>query len=230
MVSAFGVSGPLADPKLELFQQGSTAAIQSNDDWSGGDTLTNAFAQLGAFPLDSRSKDTALLADLAVSGTSPYSARITQTAATPGIALAEVYDADSLGSSAYLVNLSTFAFVGTGENLLSAGFVIRGNIPKRLLVRAIGPGLSAFGAVGLLSDPQLQVIDANGVVVASNSDWGGTLALKTAFTQAGAFQIPDISSDAAVVVQLNPGTYTVQVTGVGNTTGNALVEVYDLDP
>ncbi|MSU50849.1 MAG: hypothetical protein EXS37_17470 [Opitutus sp.] len=68
------------------------------------------------------------------------------------------------------------------------------------------------------------------VAIASNDNWGGTATLKTAFTNAGAFVIADASRDAALVVTLQPGGYTVVVSGVGNTTGNALVEVYDLDP
>ena len=66
--------------------------------------------------------------------------------------------------------------------------------------------------------------------LASNNDWAGTAELKAAATAAGAFTIPDAGRDAAVLVTLPPGTYSVLVTGVGNTTGNALVEIYDLDP
>jgi acetyl-CoA acetyltransferase len=125
----------------------------------------------------------------------------------------------------------TLGFVGPAENALSAGFVIAGTGTKRLLVRAVGPGLAGLGVPGLLADPQLAVhaLDAASAL-ASNNDWAGTAELKAAATAAGAFTIPDAGRDAAVLVTLPPGTYSVLVTGVGNTTGNALVEIYDLDP
>ena len=151
--------------------------------------------------------------------------------ATSGVALAEIYDADPIISPVRLVNVSTLGFVGTGANALSPGFVIRGNLAKQLLIRAVGPGLTQFGVGGMLADPQLQVIPAGqAAAIASNDNWGGSATLKSAFTQAGAFIIADTSKDAAVLVSLAPGGYTVVVSGVGNTTGNALVEIYDLDP
>jgi hypothetical protein len=130
------------------------------------------------------------------------------------------------------VNLSTLGFVGAGDNVLTAGFVISGNAPKRLLVRAIGPGLAPFGVPNLLSDPQVGVVPLGGIdPVATNDDWPNTDTLRTAFTNAGAFALTPGSKDSALVVTLDPGAYTVIVSGVSlSASGTALVEIYDLDP
>jgi len=88
-----------------------------------------------------------------------------------------------------------------------------------------------INVAGALADPQFRVVPLNqNFTVASNDNWGGTAALQAAFAQTYAFALPTDSLDAAAVVRLPPGGYTVQATGVGNTTGNVLVEVYDMDP
>ena len=229
-LSAFGLNG-LADLKLDVVNQQTNALAATNDDWGGGAALANGFASLGAFALPANSKDAAVQTSLPVNQ-GGYSVRITPAGtATSGVALAEVYDGDSADSPVRIVNVSTLGFVGTAENVLTPGFVIRGALPKRVLIRAIGPGLTPFGVGGLIADPQFSVFPSgSSVAVATSNDWGGTAELKAAFTAAGAFAIPDISRDAAAVVTLNPGGYTVVVTGVGNTTGTAIVEVYDLNP
>ena len=231
-LATFGLGAPLADPKLDVFAQGGAAtSIIANDDWGGSVSLSNACTGVGAFPLDPASKDSAVEASLAVNG-SGYTVRIAPNEATSsGIALAEVYDADALDAPVRLINVSTLGFAGTGENVITAGFVVGGTGTKSLLIRAVGPGLAQFGVTGWLADPQLQVIPAGqSTAVASNDDWGGTAALKSAFTTAGAFVLPDASKDAAVFVCLPPGGYTVVISGAGTTTGTALIEVYDLDP
>ena len=228
-LSVFGVGGVLSDAKLDVIPLGGSNVLISNDGWGGSASLSNAFSSVGAFALPSASKDSAVQAGL-VAGA--YTVRVSPGGvATSGVALAEIYDADPIISPVRLVNVSTLGFVGTGANALSPGFVIRGNLAKQLLIRAVGPGLTQFGVGGILADPQLQVIPAGqAAAIASNDNWGGSATLKSAFTQAGAFIIADTSKDAAVLVSLAPGGYTVVVSGVGNTTGNALVEIYDLDP
>jgi hypothetical protein len=97
----------------------------------------------------------------------------------------------------------------------------------------VGPTLGAapYNVPGVLADPQFRVVPlGQDFTVASNDNWGGTAALQAAFAQTYAFALPADSRDAAVVVRLPPGGYTVQATGVGDTTGNVLVEVYDMDP
>ena len=229
-----GISAPLADPKMELiFPLSGGISTVANDDWGGSAALAAAFASVGAFPLPPNSKDAALSVTLANSSTG-YTINVAASrAGASGTALVEIYDADPINAPVRLVNVSTLGFAGRGEQALAAGFVIDGNVAKLVLIRAVGPGLSQFpGQSDLLADPQLQVIPSGQpyFVAASNNDWGGTPALKTAFAQAGAFALPDTSRDAAVLVTLQPGAYTVAVSGAGTSTGTVLVEIYDLDP
>ena len=229
-LSSFGLAG-LGDTKMDVLNQQTGASVVTNDNWGGGTTLANTFAAVGAFPLAPTSADAAVVASVPVNANG-YSVRITAAgSASTGIALAEVYDADPLSSPARLINVSTLGFAGTGANALTPGFVIGGTAAKQVLIRAIGPGLAAFGVGGTLVDPQLTVIPLGlNVTVARSDDWGGTAELKAAFGTAGAFGLADTSKDAAVVVRLPPGGYSVVVVGAGGATGTALVEVYDLDP
>jgi hypothetical protein len=230
-LSLFGLPTALEDVALELNNQQTGAVTAANDDWGGVGALSNAFASVGAFPLAASSKDAAVQVSLPVNQ-GGYSVRISPGGtATTGVALAEVYDADDDRSPVRVTNVSALGYVGTDENVLTPGFVIRGNVPKLVLIRAVGPGLAAFNVGGLLTDPQLSVYAAGvDAPAASNNDWGGTAALKAAFAAAGAFSLTDNSKDAAVLMSLPPGGYSVQVSGVGSTTGQALVEIYDLDP
>lgn len=230
-LTQFGVTGALTDPRLDVIPAGGTNAIASNDNWGGSGALSAAFTSVGAFPLSANSRDAAVQSSLAVnSGGYTVPLRVASGSAI-GVALVEVYDADSENSPAQLVNVSTRGFVGTGAGVLTPGFVIKGNASKALLIRAIGPGLSQFGVPAVLADPQLMVVPAGqSTGIAVNDNWGGTARYKSVFATAGAFNLADNSRDAAIVTVLQPGGYTVVVSGVGNTTGNALVEVYDLDP
>jgi len=229
-LSSFGVNG-LSDVKLDVVNQQTSAIAATNDDWGGAAPLAARFASLGAFALGATSKDAAVQVNLPVNS-GGYSVRITAAGtAASGVALAEVYDGDGDDSPVRVINVSTLGFVGTGENVLTPGLVIRGSAPKKLLIRAVGPGLAPLGVTGLLADPQFSVFPSgSSVAVATSNDWGGTADLKAAFTAAGAFSIPDTSRDAAVVVTLPAGAYTVVTSGVGDTTGTAIVEIYDLDP
>ncbi len=219
-LTGFGVVGALTDPQLQLFA--GTTSIATNDNWGGG-ALAADFAAVGAFPLDAASRDAALVRNLAAGN---YSAQVIGSGQA-GIALAELYDRSS-GIGARLINVSARAQVGTGGGILIAGFTISGNVPKPVLIRAIGPALSAFGVTGTLANPRLDLYRGT-TVVQSNDDWAGATALANAFTRVGAFNLPNAASrDAALLVTLLPGGYTVQVAGVGGTTGVALVEVYEM--
>ena len=134
-------------------------------------------------------------------------------------------------STAYIANISTRAWVGSGDSVLISGFVIQGNTSKQILVRAVGPTLANYGVAGALADPQLRVLNNSGAELATNNDWG-TFADQAALTQAtsavGAFGLAAGSKDAALLVTLQPGMYTTQISGVNASTGIALVEVYDV--
>ena len=136
--------------------------------------------------------------------------------------------APSGGTAGQLANLSTRAFVGAGDNVLIPGLVISGSSPRRVLVRAVGPGLSAFGVTGVLADPTLSVFRGT-TENASNDNWqtqNNSQAVATAAVESGAFALAAGSRDSALVLTLEPGAYTCRVSGSGNTTGVALVEVY----
>jgi len=221
-LTTFLVPGALADPQLRLFNAGGTQ-LQENNDWGGGATLTNAFAAAGAFALPANSKDAALLPSLAVGG---YTVHVTSTAGT-GVALMEAFDNEAPTSSARLINVSTRTQVGSGADLLILGLTVTGDGPKTLLLRAIGPTLANFNVAGVLADPQMDVYSGP-TRISGNDNWGGSPGLIAAFQTYGAFALLPNTRDAALVTSLAPGGYTVQVRGVGDTTGVALIEVYEL--
>jgi hypothetical protein len=143
-----------------------------------------------------------------------------------GIVLVELYDTGT-GNSPRLINVSARNQVGTGDNILIFGFVISGTESKRVLIRGVGPTLATFGVPGTLADPRFEVFRSGGTVaVATNDNWDA--ALTSTFTAVGAFQLTAGSRDAALVTTLEPGAYTVQVSGVNNGTGEALVEIYEV--
>ena len=230
-LSQFGVGAALGEARLDVIAQDSSTVVASNNDWGVTPALSNVFASVGAFPLAADSKDAAVQTSLLPRS---YTVRVTPgDPAMSGVTLAEVYDVEALvGTASQLVNVSTLGFVGTGDNVLTAGFAITGNAPKRLLVRAVGPGLAPFGVSDTLPDPQLGLVPlGRAEPIATNDDWPDANDVRAAFAAAGAFALPAGSKDAALIVTLEPGAYTVIVSGVsGTATGHALVEIYDLDP
>jgi hypothetical protein len=225
----FGVEGALPETRLELLPQG-VATLEGTDLDYNAITDSDVAATVGAFPLNPAALDATVQATLIPRA---YTVRLSPGGSTmAGIALAEIYDADVPTSAAQLVNVSTLGFVGAGENVLTAGFVITGNASKRLLIRAIGPGLAQFGVGDTLIDPQLAVVrPGESEPLAMNDNWPDISAMRLAFNAAGAFSLTSGSNDAALLVTLDPGAYTVLVSSVSAlVTGQALVEIYDLDP
>ncbi|QYM80330.1 hypothetical protein K0B96_06870 [Horticoccus luteus] len=135
--------------------------------------------------------------------------------------------ASAATSEPLIKNLSSRGPVGSGAGVMIAGFVIGGDAPKDVLVRAVGPGLTHAGVSDALARPNLQLFDAQGRSIVANQAWNA--ALKSSFTAVGAFPLADGSNDAALHVQLAPGAYTAQVSGVAGNSGVALVEVYDME-
>lgn len=222
----FNIPGSLNDPKIELFA-GSTKTSE-NDNWGGTPALSTAFASVGAFAyVNGTSLDAAALANI---GLGDNSVRVSAAGTGTGTVIAELYDSTPFlsltATSPRLVNVSVLKHLGTG---LTAGFVIDGTAGKRVLIRAVGPTIGAppFNVGGAVADPQLTLFSGQ-ASIGSNDNWGGTAELTAAFTQVGAFALPAASRDAAILVTLQPGQYTVQVSGVGGTTGVAIVEVYEV--
>jgi hypothetical protein len=154
---------------------------------------------------------------------------------TTGVALAEIYDATETAAisatAPRLVNVSARALVGSGDDILIPGFVITGGSPKTVLIRAIGPTLGDLGVEGAMADPRLQLYSGD-TEIEANDNWGDDPAavapLIALFNRVGAFEIPEGSADAVLVVTLDPGLYTAHVRGVDGGTGVALVEVYEV--
>jgi hypothetical protein len=117
--------------------------------------------------------------------------------------------------------------VGTGPNILIAGFVVSGSAPETVLLRGIGPSLSQFGVGGALATTQLTLFDSGGNAIAGNSGWGGDPIVCAISPQVGAFTLAAASADSAFVYSLPPGAYTVQLSGVSGATGVGLIEVYE---
>ena len=167
-------------------------------------------------------------------GGSSVACRFLGTRVGEGRKITQIFSGSAAGSNAQaIVNISTLARVASGEDALITGFVISGATPRNVLVRAVGPTLSAFGVADALPRPMLKVFQGERVV-ASNEGWAGGAAGSTesmlqAFDRAGAFRFLDESShDAAVFLSLAPGAYTVQVKSGDSVTGSTLLEVYDL--
>ena len=230
----FGVAGFLPDPVLTLLSN--ATALASATGWNR--SLAPVFQQVGAFALLPGSDDTALLETVPPG---PYTAEVVSRTGQSGVALAEVFDADSGAPANRLVNLSARAGVGPGLGVLIGGFVIEGTTPLTVIIRADGPALSSFGVDGVLASPVLTLAGANGTI-ATNAGWGNASALGEAATGAivvqpltaalsarvAAFALAPGSGDSALVATLPPGAYTAEVSDAGDAPGVALVEIYEL--
>ncbi len=229
----------LADPQLTLNELQTVnnvtqfAAIATNDNWGGTAELRTQMSALGMGALDDASTDAALLR---TPTHTVYTAQVSGVGGTTGLALAEVYDANFADKAKRLTALSVRNQVGTGANQLIAGFVIAGDTPKRVILRGVGPGLllNSPELAGLeLANPTLQLNKytpagtTTWTVVGANDDWGGSAELATAMSQAGMGALAADSKDAVLLLELAPGVYTAQVSGVGETTGIGLVEIYE---
>jgi outer membrane protein assembly factor BamB len=230
-LAQFTVANPLADPTLTLKNFPSGFTVLANDNWgSAGDArqIIDASTAVGAFALPPGSKDAVLYTTVPSPGT--YTALIDSANGGSGVALVEVYDADVNLTSARLTALSIRGSVGTGEDVLIAGLSIGGNGPLRVLVRAVGPtlGVAPYNVPGVLAQPVLTVYSGQ-TAIRQNIGWtsdGYKADLAGAAQAVGDFALTDGSADCAVLLTLDRGPYTIQVSGVGGTTGEALVEVY----
>ncbi|GAB5559437.1 MAG: hypothetical protein SynsKO_10840 [Synoicihabitans sp.] len=235
-LATFNLTTFLDDPTLALIPLGGSDPILTNDNWessSNSAELATTSSALGAFGLSSASLDAAVLTSVVIpnaNGNAGHTVQITSTTGNAGIAIAEVYDPDDFGIGAQLTNISARGFSGLGGEALIPGFVIDGTGAKTMLIRVGGPLLASLGVPNTMVDPKLEVIPSGQTfVVASNDNWGGTAELKAAFDSTGAFAFDsDASLDAAVLVRLPPGGYTVRVTGANEGVGEVIVEAYEV--
>lgn len=225
-LAAFGVFGVLPDPRLTLYRDGT--AIAANDDWTGS-TLGDVFSRVGAFPLESGSKDAAVVVTLDAGV--GYSVHVSGTG-PGGVVLVELYDVDapSSGGTSRLDNVSVRGRAGVGDAALIVGVVVAGVGERPVLVRAGGPALAGFGVSGTLADPRLELFDSSRRSVLANDDWGRSGAaerIDQTRLLVGAFPFAVGSKDAAAITALPPGAYTVQITPAGAGTGEVLAEIYE---
>lgn len=206
------VQNRLADPYLEIYNADGTL-LAKNDDWRSGQQ--QELIDSGLAPKSD--VESALIVSLP-SGS--YTAQVSGVGGKTGNGIVEIYDLDPFSaSSGRLLNISTRGFVGNGDDVLIGGFIARGDIAQKLVVRAIGPDLEADGVPGALQDPTLELRDSSGNLVAENDDYEKAEVPTT-------FQ-PHDARDAVIVESIAPGAYTAIVRGKdGN--GIGLVEFYDL--
>ena len=216
-LASFNVPSVLVDPKLELYRN--TTKIADNDNWLATDAAT--FSRVGAFGLSNGSRDSGLVVSLEPGS---YTAQLGGVSGGTGVALVELYDA-AAGVGAKLSNVSARSQISAANDRLIAGFNIAGNGSRTLLIRAIGPTLSAFGVEGALTDANLELYGSSGKMQ-ENDNWD--VAARGTFSRVGAFDLGTNSRDAVLLVTLPPGSYTAQLSGANGATGVALVEVYEV--
>ena len=214
----FHLTGVLADPVLELHgPSGFTTVL--NDNWR--DTQQMAIQATGLAP--THDLESAIDATLAPGA---YTAVVKGKNNTSGVALVEVYDLSP--SSGNLANISTRAFVETGDNIVIAGVVLSdGAASGELILRGIGPSLAPgfFPASAVLANPTLELRDENGTLLVTNDDWQDNPIQAAEITAAGL--APSNSLESAIAASLPPGFYTVLLSGLNDGTGIGLVEIYN---
>jgi len=214
----FGITDPLLDPVLEL-HAGDGSLITSNDNWKDSPQMAEIEATM-LQPTDDL--ESAIIATL---DAGLYTAVVNGKDGGTCVGLVEAYDLDQSASS-QLGNLSTRGFVDIGNNVMIGGFILGPDdaLNANVLVRAIGPSLTAFGVTDALADPVLELHDANGTLLVSNDNWRSD---QEAEIEATGLQ-PTNDLESTILRALAPGGYTAVVFGSGDSTGVALVEVYRL--
>jgi serpin B len=228
----FGVTAPLRDPILELFR--ATSSITRVASAEFGADRTSAY--VGAFPLSPTSAigtgDAAVVGQT-VAGT--FTAHCRSASNASGVALLEFYDASEkpTPSGARFVNFSSRARVGPDDGTVIVGFVVAGEGEVQLLLRGVGPTLAGLGVTGTLADPAIELFAGN-TRLAANDNWNAagpvaTAALQAAARAAGTFDLAS-GADAALLVTLRAGSYSLHVRGGAGQSGIALAEIYEVTP
>jgi len=224
-LAQYGITNPLQNPTLELHDR-TGAVIAVSDNWMDAPNK-QAIIDSGLAPANNL--ESAILTTLDPGN---YTAIVRGVNGGNGVGLVEAYDLDPTAGST-LHNISTRTFVQTGDNVMIGGLIVAGSEQKRIIVRAIGPELAQYGIPNPLADPTLELHDGTGALIASNDNWqttilGGVITSNQISAIQSSGHAPTAPSECAIVADLPPGNYTAIVRGVNNTTGVALVEVYDL--
>lgn len=222
----FNVPRSLGDPTLKVFRNG--AEVGENDNWGGDPQISAVAVRVGAYPFSPSSRDAAVYTSFAPGGNT---AHVVGGSAENGVVLAEVFDGNATytAGSPRLTNLSARGQVGQGSDVLIGGFIIGGQTPVTVLIRAVGPTLAGFGVTGVLADPKLELHASTGLLEA-NDNWSDA-ANASAIADHNArhaFALPSNSKDAAILITLPPGAYSGVIKGANNLTGTALFELYEV--
>lgn len=208
------VSDRLTDPALTLYDSAGNV-VASNDNWNA---TRQAVLDFKLAPDDEH--EPVIVASLAAGS---YTAVVRGANDSTGIGLVELYDVDSTHSR--VANISTRGKVESGDNVMIGGFIIGGDQPTKVIVRAIGPSLGAHGVAHALQDPILKLHDGNGSLITENDDWRSLQ--EEAIENSGV--PPRDGRESAIVATLPPGSYTAVVSGKDGASGVGLVEIYNLE-
>ena len=215
-LAAFGVTNALQNPSITLVRSSDQSVVATNDDWQNDPSAWQLQAS-GFAPSDPR--ESGLYVTLPAGA---YTVIVSGVGNTTGVAVVGVFEVDH--PEIPLVNISTRGKVLTGNNVMIGGFIIDGSSPKTVAVTATGPSLAAFGVTNPLANPTLTIVrSSDQSVVATNDDWQSDP--NAAQLQASGFA-PSDSRESGLLLTLPPGAYTAIVSGVGGTTGTAVVGVF----
>ena len=218
-LTQFGVPNALGDPVLELHGPAGFATV-TNNNWQDDPAQAALILASGLAPTNNL--ESAIDASL---NPGAYTAVVNGNNDSLGVALVEVYDL-SQAIPAQLANISTRAFVSTGDNIVIAGFVLGNNSGNdRVILRGIGPSLAAVGVANVLADPTLELRDNNGTLLMANNNWQDDPAQAAELTAAGL--APTNNLESGIATTLSPGLYTALLAGMNNSAGIGVVEVYD---
>jgi hypothetical protein len=211
-----GIALPLTNPSITLVRSSDQSVVATNDNWTAA---ANASQVQDSGFAPTMSGEPAIVATLAPGA---YTAIVSGDDGGTGPAVVGVFELDHPETP--LINISTRAFVRTGDDVMIAGFVVQGSGPQKVALTVAGPSLASADVPDALGDPMLTVVrQSDGAIIASNDNWeaGGTAGE----LQAAGFA-PASSLEPGALLSLDPGAYTVIVQGVGNTSGLAVVGVF----
>jgi hypothetical protein len=213
-LSSAGIVGAMPDPVLQVLDS-KGAVVAQNDNWN---VTGEQIASYGLAPNDSR--EAALVVSLLPGA---YSAIVSGQGNSGGVALFELYDLSAnFGRAA---NISTRSQVGTGDQVMIGGFIIGGTTGSKVMVRAIGPSLTARGVADALKNPILDLYDRNGILIGSNDSWRSNQEADIIASTLA----PTDDRESAIIATLVPGAYSAIVSGANGSSGVALIEVYALN-
>jgi hypothetical protein len=216
----YNVAGTITDPVLTIVD-GAGQVVASNDNW--GDFTASSDIQAGGRAPSGPSE--AVVQISVTQGN--YTAIVTGAGGATGVSLVEVYDEGTGGDSIELSNLSTRGYVGTGDSVMIAGFIVGGDTgsSSTVTVRALGPTIAAapYNVAGTITDPVLTLVDGSGQVFATVDNWESSTSASAVTASS---RNPVNAVESAHQFSVSPGNYTAIVTGAGGNTGVSLVEVY----